>query len=82
MDHVEHGEAWTREIRDSWRANRYHQPSDEYSTDWDLTGAIDDLWLYFRIGYRIANESTFPNWSEGSEFRALRDAMMRADDAR
>ncbi len=76
VDHVEHGEAWTREIRDSWRANQYHQPSDEYSSDWDLTGAIDDLLLYFRIGYRIANESTFPNWSEGSEFRALRDAMM------
>ncbi|MFB3112630.1 MAG: M28 family peptidase, partial [Gemmatimonadales bacterium] len=76
VDHVEHGESWTREIRDSWRANQYHQPSDEYSTDWDLTGAIDDLLLYFRIGYRIANESIFPNWSEGSEFKALRDAMM------
>ncbi len=82
IDHVEHGEAWTREIRDAWRANQYHQPSDEYSTDWDLTGAIDDLWLYFRIGYRIANESTFPNWAEGSEFRAIRDAMMGTRDLR
>jgi len=82
IDHVEHGEAWTREIRDSWRANQYHQPSDEYSSDWDLTGAIDDLLLYFRIGYRIANESTFPNWSEDSEFRALRDAMMDAGETR
>ncbi len=82
IDHVEHGEAWTREIRDAWRANQYHQPSDEYSSDWDLTGAIDDLWLYFRICYRIANESTFPNWADGSEFRAIRDAMMGTDQTR
>jgi Zn-dependent M28 family amino/carboxypeptidase len=78
IDHVEHGEEWTRERRDAWRDNDYHQPSDEYSEDWDLSGAIDDLRLYFRIGYRLANEATFPNWSEGSEFRALRDSMMAA----
>ena len=74
--HIEHGEEWTRERRDAWTADDYHQPSDEYDPDWDLTGAVDDLQLFFRIGYRIANESTFPNWREGSEFKATRDAMM------
>ena len=78
VDHVEHGEEWVRERRDAWRDNDYHQPSDEYSDGWDLSGALDDLRLFFRIGYRLANESTFPNWSEGSEFRALRDSMMAA----
>jgi Zn-dependent M28 family amino/carboxypeptidase len=76
VDHVEHGEEWTRERRDEWRARQYHQPSDEYDPSWDLTGAVDDLRIYFQIGYRIANESTFPSWKEGSEFKALRDAMM------
>ena len=75
-DHVEHGKDWTQERRDEYLAQNYHKPSDEYSEDWDLSGAIDDLRLYFRIGYRLANESTFPNWSEGTEFRATRDAMM------
>jgi Zn-dependent M28 family amino/carboxypeptidase len=76
VDHVEHGEEWTRARSDEWRAQHYHQPSDEYTPDWDLTGAVADLRIFFRIGHRIANETTFPNWKEGSEFKAIRDAMM------
>ncbi|UCC49407.1 MAG: M28 family peptidase, partial [Gemmatimonadota bacterium] len=75
-DHVEHGEEWTRQKKDEWRAANYHKPSDEYSPDWDLTGAVDDLQVLFIVGYRLANESTFPNWREGTEFKAKRDAMM------
>jgi len=76
VDHVEHGAEWTKEWRDSYSANHYHQPSDEYDPNWDLAGAIDDLRLYFRVAYRLANETTFPNWNEGTEFKAIRDAMM------
>jgi len=75
-DHVEHGKEWSQEKRDEYRALHYHKPSDEYRSDWDLTGAIDDLQLYFEVGYRIANESTFPNWREGTEFKAIRDSMV------
>ncbi|KPJ86486.1 MAG: peptidase M28, partial [Gemmatimonas sp. SG8_17] len=75
-DHIDYGTDWTQEKRDEYRANNYHKPSDEYRPDWDLTGAVQDLRLYFRIGYRIANESSFPNWSEGTEFKAIRDRMM------
>jgi Zn-dependent M28 family amino/carboxypeptidase len=76
VDHVEHGEAWTKERRDEYRAERYHAPSDEFSENWDLVGAVADVQLYFRVGYRIVNEVTFPNWREGTEFKATRDAMM------
>jgi len=76
VDHVEHGEAWTREQMDAYEAQRYHKPADEYGPNWDLRGAIDDLGLLFRVGYRLATEDTFPNWSDRSEFRAKRDAMM------
>jgi Zn-dependent M28 family amino/carboxypeptidase len=75
-DHVEHGEAWTRQRKDEWIAEYYHQVSDEYSEEWDLTGAVDDLHLFFLIGHKLANESTFPSWNEGTEFKAKRDAMM------
>jgi Zn-dependent M28 family amino/carboxypeptidase len=64
---------------DKYTAERYHKPSDEYDPNWDLSGAVDDLRLLFRVGYELANESTFPNWSEGSEFRAKRDRDMAAD---
>lgn len=76
VDHIEHGEEWTKQKRDEYTAQHYHKPSDEYRPDWDLSGAIDDLRLFFDVGYRIANESTFPNWREGTEFKAARDAMM------
>ncbi|UCC75200.1 MAG: M28 family peptidase [Gemmatimonadota bacterium] len=77
-DHLEHGEEWTRQRKDEWTAQQYHQPSDEYSADWDLAGAVDDLRLWFLVGYKLANESTFPNWNEGTEFKAIRDQMMAA----
>ncbi len=79
IDHIDFGEEWSRQQDAAYRTERYHKPTDEYDPDWDLTGAVDDLQLVFRIGYRLANESTFPNWREGTEFRSLRDAMMGTD---
>ncbi len=76
IDHVEHGEGWTLLRRAEYTAERYHKPSDEFDPNWDLSGAVDDLRLLFSIGLRLANESTFPNWREGNEFRARRDADM------
>jgi Zn-dependent M28 family amino/carboxypeptidase len=78
VDHVERGEAWAREQRDRFEAERYHKPSDEVDAEWDLRGTVDDLRLLFRIGYRLANEDTWPNWSSTSEFRVRRDSMMAA----
>ncbi len=76
-DHKVHGPAWAKQRRDEYSANHYHQPSDEYDANWDLSGAVDDIRVYFRVAYQIANETTFPNWSEGTEFKAIRDQMMR-----
>jgi len=76
IDNIEHGEQWTREKRDEYTAERYHSPADEYDDSWNLDGAVDDLELMFRVGYQLANESTFPDWSPGSPFKAIRDSMM------
>ena len=54
-------------------AKRYHQPDDEYSADWDLTGIVDDAALLHAVGRGLANSTQWPNWSEDSEFRAARD---------
>ena len=61
-DHVVHGTEWTREQRDKYVAEKYHKPSDEFDPAWDLSGTVDDLRLLFKIGYRLAGESTFPKW--------------------
>ena len=58
-----------------YRANRYHGPADEYSADWDMSGMAEDTTLFFNVGARLANSEDWPNWYEGNEFRALRDAQ-------
>lgn len=77
-DSVEHGREWTMARRDKYTAENYHKPSDEFDPSWDLSGAIDDLRLLFKVGYRLAMESTFPNWKEGTPYKAKRDADMAA----
>jgi Zn-dependent M28 family amino/carboxypeptidase len=79
IDHVEHGEAWTRARQDEYREKRYHQPSDEYQESWDLSGMVEDLQLLFSVGYRLATTEAFPNWRQGTEFRATRDQMRPAN---
>ena len=35
---------------EKWTETRYHQPSDEYSDDWDLRGAVADIRLLYYVG--------------------------------
>ena len=77
-DSVEHGKEWTLAKREKYTAENYHKPSDEFDPNWDLSGAVDDLRLLFKVGYRLAMESTFPNWKEGTPYKAKRDADLAA----
>ena len=67
------GKAFIEERRKDFEAKRYHQPADEYDPQWNLRGAEQDARLLFRIGQRLASETTFPQWKAGSEFKATRD---------
>ncbi|MFQ5708437.1 MAG: M28 family metallopeptidase [bacterium] len=80
MDNIEHGKEWTKDQMDQYTAERYHKPGDEFDPNWDLSGAVQDLRLLFRVGYRLSKQTTFPNWREGTEFRAKRDAAMQASN--
>jgi len=75
-EQIEKGIEWAKEQRDDYTANRYHKPFDEYDDSWDLSGVVMDTRLFFEIGYKISNQSTFPQWKEGSEFKAKRDQDM------
>jgi Zn-dependent M28 family amino/carboxypeptidase len=63
--------------RDEWTTQDYHQPSDEVKDWWDLTGAAEDGALLFAVGYRVANADRYPEWSPGTEFRAVRERMLK-----
>jgi Zn-dependent M28 family amino/carboxypeptidase len=72
-DHVTYGPEWTRKQRNRYVAEKYHKPSDEFDPAWDLSGMVDDLRLLFRVGYRVADESTFPRWKADAPYKPARD---------
>ena len=39
-DLIDGGKAAGQKIRDDYRINHYHQPSDEWKADWDLSGPV------------------------------------------
>ncbi|MGB5527016.1 MAG: M28 family metallopeptidase [Gemmatimonadota bacterium] len=73
---LEHGEEWARERREEYTRDHYHKPSDEYDPSWNLEGAVQDLRLMFAVGHSLASGEAWPNWREGTEFKAVRDEMM------
>ena len=72
----EHGAEYVKQRNAEYVAERYHAPGDEIRDDWDLDAAIEDLQLYFRIGHQVANGDGWPEWYEGNEFRAIREASL------
>ena len=73
FDDAARGPAWGRAQIDDYMAHRYRQPGDQYSADWDVRGAVDDLTLYYEVGNRVARTRRFPRWYPNSEFRISRD---------
>lgn len=73
VDDTARGPVWGEAQLDDYMAHRYHQPSDKYSEDWDVRGAVDDLSLYYAVGERLARTRRFPRWYPGSDFSANRN---------
>ncbi|WP_369026344.1 M28 family peptidase [Qipengyuania sp. RANM35] len=67
-------------LSEDYTVNRYHQPSDEFDAGWDLSGLMQQLQLYYRIGRSMAMSKGWPNWVEGDEFKATRDETCASDD--
>jgi Zn-dependent M28 family amino/carboxypeptidase len=67
-----------RAAGDQWIADYtgscYHQTCDEWSDDWDLRGAAQDIGLFKTIIQDLGSSRRWPQWYEGSEFKALRDS--------
>ena len=72
-DLVEGGVEAGAAIAKDYRENRYHGPADEYDPNWDWSGVMADLQLFYRIGRMLADSTSWPNWNEGDEFKANRD---------
>ena len=77
VDSVDHGKEWGIKQREEFNKCCYHKVEDEYKDSWDLRGAQQDMFLYYRVGRELADDtSAWPNWYEGKEFKAARDASL------
>ncbi|HXB34883.1 MAG TPA: M28 family metallopeptidase [Puia sp.] len=73
VDDLTRGIPYGKKKHDEYTAERYHQPSDQIDSTWDLTGGLQDVELVYSIGEQLANSRAWPEWKAGSEFKAIRD---------
>ena len=79
-DSAARGPVWGKAQIEDYFARRYRQTSDQYSSDWDVGGAVIDLTLDYKVGLRVANSRRFPRWYPNSEFRSSRRQANAAPD--
>ncbi|HTQ14662.1 MAG TPA: M28 family metallopeptidase [Rhizomicrobium sp.] len=76
-DLIDGGTAAGHALRQDYLLHHYHQPSDEWQANWDLSGPISDLDALYTLGDEIASSDDWPDWYPGNEFRAIRDRSMK-----
>jgi Zn-dependent M28 family amino/carboxypeptidase len=77
-DVIGKGKEYGQKLGEAYTSKNYHRPSDEYdSTTWNLEGAIADLGLLFNVSKRIAFDEKWPEWKDGSEFKAIREKSLK-----
>lgn len=79
LESLDQDSAATLLQRKEYGEKHYHQPSDAYSPDMNTSGMAQTTRLLFEVGYKMSNESGFPGWKAGSEFKAVRDSMMNRE---
>jgi Zn-dependent M28 family amino/carboxypeptidase len=55
--------------RNEYISHDYHQPSDVVKSDWDLSGAVEDLQVLLDVGYRVAQDDGRPIWKSDAIWR-------------
>lgn len=76
VDKVDGGVAAGKAIGDTYTAQRYHKPMDEYDANWDLSGMEEDIKALYSVGLKIAKSDAWPTWYPGNEFEAIRQASL------
>ena len=78
IDDVIHGKEWGLAESEKWVNENYHKPGDNYEPEkWNFDGMVEDIKVYFEVGYDLSIIKDFPDWATGSPFKPLRDKMMK-----
>jgi Zn-dependent M28 family amino/carboxypeptidase len=78
IDFIGKPSGFGKQKTDEYTDRDYHKVTDEIKPDWDFSGAVEDLQLLLEVGWRVAEGSDWPEWKPGSEFKARREAMLKA----
>ncbi len=72
-DYIDRPAGWGEQKIDDYRANHYHQPSDEFQEDWNFSGIAKLARFGFELGRLVAEQQELPGWKPGDEFAAARE---------
>jgi len=72
-EHMYKGVDYISQQKEQYLAERYHSPGDNYDKNYQLAGVVNDAELFFILGGKLANSSLWPQWKQGSEFKAIRE---------
>ena len=79
QDKLGGGKAAGKAASDDYYAHHYHTPADKYDPAWDFSGVVEGVQALYAVSKRLAGETTWPQWSADSEFRAARAASKPAE---
>jgi Zn-dependent M28 family amino/carboxypeptidase len=76
-DYVGKPKDYGAKIDADYNAHRYHQPSDAYSPDFDLSGAVQISTIVLKFARTLANSPVMPAWNADAEFKAAREKSLK-----
>jgi Zn-dependent M28 family amino/carboxypeptidase len=59
---------YAKKLSEEYNNVNYHQPSDEFRTDWDFSGAVEDMRMLADLGWRLANAAQMPVYHPNEQF--------------
>ncbi|MBI3504447.1 MAG: M28 family peptidase [Proteobacteria bacterium] len=68
-DFVGRPKEWGVAQEEDYTAHRYHQPSDEYRPDFDLSGAVQLANVVLGFERKLAADPAWPTWNKDAEFK-------------
>ena len=78
IDYLGKGKEFGMKKSEEYTTKDYHKVSDEVKPGWDFSGAVEDLRLLMEVGWKAAEDARWPEWKPGTEFKARREAMLKA----
>ena len=60
---------WGVQQGEDYTDHRYHQPSDEYKPDFDLSGAVQLSNVVLNFARQLATDPNWPTWNRDAEFK-------------